>query len=126
MPETVIRLTDAPRFGDDGTEITGYASPTRGSDSVSAWKVLLQPGAGSPVHRLSTGEAFIALAGQVGSSSTGARTSCVPVMPSACLRASRSGSSTPRMSHLRPCAAWLRAGWARSETGSLSRLPGPQ
>ncbi len=64
MTETVIRLTDAPQFGDDGTEITGYASPTRGSESVSAWKVLLHPGAGSPIHQLTSGEAFIALAGR--------------------------------------------------------------
>jgi quercetin dioxygenase-like cupin family protein len=64
VQETIIRRGDAPRFGDDGTEIIGYASPTRGSEKVSAWKVRLQPGAGSPVHRLTEGEAFIALAGR--------------------------------------------------------------
>jgi mannose-6-phosphate isomerase-like protein (cupin superfamily) len=63
MEATVIRLAQAPRFGQDGTEITGYASPTRGSKRVSAWKVVLQPGASSPVHQLTEGEAFIALAG---------------------------------------------------------------
>ncbi len=64
MPETIIRHADAPRFGDDGTEITGYASPTRGSDAVSAWKVVLHPGAASPVHQLTDTEAFIALQGR--------------------------------------------------------------
>ena len=63
MQETIIRRGDAPRFGEDGTEITGYASPTRGSSRVSAWRLLLRPGAGSPVHTLTEGEAFIALAG---------------------------------------------------------------
>jgi quercetin dioxygenase-like cupin family protein len=64
VPETVIRRDAAPRFGSEGTEITGYASPSRGSESVSAWKVRLAPGAGSPLHRLTHGEAFIALAGR--------------------------------------------------------------
>ena len=64
MQETIIRGDTAPRFGDDGTEITGYASPTRGSERVSAWKVRLEPGAASPIHRLTEGEAFIALAGR--------------------------------------------------------------
>ena len=64
MQETIIRSDDAPRFGDEGTEITGYASPTRGSEKVAAWKVRLHPGAASPVHRLTEGEAFIALAGR--------------------------------------------------------------
>jgi quercetin dioxygenase-like cupin family protein len=62
--ETIIRRGDAPRFGENGTEIIGYASPTRGSEKLSAWKVRLSPGAGSPVHTLTEGEAFIALAGR--------------------------------------------------------------
>jgi mannose-6-phosphate isomerase-like protein (cupin superfamily) len=64
MRETIIRHRDAPRFGDEGTEITGYASPTRGSVAVSAWKVVLHPGAASPVHQLTDTEAFIALRGR--------------------------------------------------------------
>ena len=64
MPETVIRRQDAPLFEVEGTEITGYASPTRGSRSVSAWKVRLDPGAGSPYHQLTDTEAFIALSGR--------------------------------------------------------------
>jgi mannose-6-phosphate isomerase-like protein (cupin superfamily) len=64
MNETVIRHDDAPRFGLEGTEITGYASPSRGGGAVSAWKLLLHPGTTSPVHQLTRGEVFIALAGR--------------------------------------------------------------
>ncbi len=71
--ETVIRHADAPRFGGDGTEITGYASPTRGSEAVSAWRVVLQPGASSPVHELTDTEAFITLGGR-GTFEFGSRT----------------------------------------------------
>jgi len=62
--ETIIRAEEAPTFGADDIEITGYASPTRGSERVSAWKVRLPPGAASPVHQLTEGEAFIALEGR--------------------------------------------------------------
>jgi mannose-6-phosphate isomerase-like protein (cupin superfamily) len=57
---TIIREQDAPRFGQDGVEGTGLASPSRGCDTVSAWRVLLQPGAGSPEHTLTSDEAFVA------------------------------------------------------------------
>jgi mannose-6-phosphate isomerase-like protein (cupin superfamily) len=60
---TIIRLQDAPRFGQDGVEVTGLASPSRGCDTVSAWRVVLQPGAGSPEHTLTSDEAFVALRG---------------------------------------------------------------
>ena len=64
MIETVIRGAEAPRFGQDGTQVVGYASPTRGSESVSAWKVALDPGAASPRHELTHGEVFIVLDGK--------------------------------------------------------------
>lgn len=63
MIETVIRGSEAPRFGQDGTQVVGYASPTRGSESVSAWRVALAPGAASPRHELTHGEVFIVLDG---------------------------------------------------------------
>lgn len=63
MTETVIRRSEAPQFRQEGTHVTGYASPTRGSESVSAWKVALDPGAASPRHALTHGEVFIVLAG---------------------------------------------------------------
>ncbi|MEA2156797.1 MAG: hypothetical protein QOE11_2937 [Solirubrobacteraceae bacterium] len=63
MSATVIRHAEAPRFGDEHTEILGYASPSRGSHAVSAWRVRLHPGAASPVHTLTAGEVFLALEG---------------------------------------------------------------
>ena len=60
---TIIREQDAPRFGQDGVEVTGLASPSRGCDTVSAWRVLLAPGAASPEHTLTSDEAFVALRG---------------------------------------------------------------
>lgn len=63
MSATVIRAAEAPRFGQDGTEITGYASPTRGAQPLASWRVRLQPGASSPEHTVTHGEAFIVLDG---------------------------------------------------------------
>jgi mannose-6-phosphate isomerase-like protein (cupin superfamily) len=60
---TIIREQDAPRFEQDGVEVTGLASPSRGCDTVSAWRVLLAPGAASPEHTLTSDEAFVALRG---------------------------------------------------------------
>ena len=64
MTETIIRGADAPQFGDAGILITGYGSPSRGADSVAAWKVSLQPGAASPLHELTHHEVFIVLSGE--------------------------------------------------------------
>ena len=61
---TIIRDQDAPRFGADGVSVTGLASPSRGCASVSAWRVVLAPGAGSPEHTLTSDEAFVALRGR--------------------------------------------------------------
>jgi mannose-6-phosphate isomerase-like protein (cupin superfamily) len=60
---TIIKEQDAPRFGEAGVSITGLASPSRGCATVSAWRVLLEPGAGSPEHTLTSDEAFVALRG---------------------------------------------------------------
>jgi mannose-6-phosphate isomerase-like protein (cupin superfamily) len=60
---TIIREQHAPRFGQDGVEVTGLASPSRGCETVSAWRVLMQPGACSPEHGLTSDEAFVALRG---------------------------------------------------------------
>ena len=62
-PKTLIRREDAPRFAHEGTEVVAYASPSRGSASISAWRLALDPGAESPVHELSCDEAFLALRG---------------------------------------------------------------
>jgi mannose-6-phosphate isomerase-like protein (cupin superfamily) len=60
---TIIREQDAPRFGQDGVEVTGLAAPSRGCETVSAWRIVLHPGAGSPEHTLTSDEAFVALRG---------------------------------------------------------------
>jgi quercetin dioxygenase-like cupin family protein len=61
---TIIRDHDAPRFGDHGVSVTGLASPSRGCASISAWRVVLEPGAASPEHTLTSDEAFVALRGR--------------------------------------------------------------
>jgi quercetin dioxygenase-like cupin family protein len=64
MKATLIRADDAPRFGQDGTAITGYASPSRGSEHVASWRIRLEPGAGSPLHDLTHGESFVVIVGR--------------------------------------------------------------
>src|SRR4051794_38530368 len=61
---TIIRDGDAPRFGEEGVSVTGPASPSRGCATVTAWRVVLAPGAGSPEHALTSDEAFVALRGR--------------------------------------------------------------
>jgi len=63
MAATFIRAAEAPRFEVHGAEVIGYASPTRGSRSVATWRLVLAPGAESPVHQLSVDETFVVLAG---------------------------------------------------------------
>lgn len=63
MPKTLIRRQDAPQFDLAGTRVTAYASPSRGSTGVAAWRLVLDPGAESPLHELTADEAFVALAG---------------------------------------------------------------
>jgi len=62
---TLIRADDAPRFGQDGFDIVGLAAPSRGCAGVSAWRITAAPGAASPVHRLTTDEAFVVVRGTV-------------------------------------------------------------
>src|SRR5260370_37660786 len=63
MKPTVVRLQDAPRFEVEGTAVTAYASPSRGSQALSAWRLALAAGAQSPLHTLEVDEGFLALAG---------------------------------------------------------------
>jgi mannose-6-phosphate isomerase-like protein (cupin superfamily) len=64
MPTTLIRAEQAPCFDLGSTRVTAYASPSRGSATVSAWRLVLDPGAESPLHELTGDEAFIALSGE--------------------------------------------------------------
>jgi mannose-6-phosphate isomerase-like protein (cupin superfamily) len=43
--------------------VVGLASPSRGCATVSAWRVVLAPGAASPEHSVTSDEAFVALRG---------------------------------------------------------------
>lgn len=63
MKPTLITRQDAPPFGADGTAITGYAAPSRGSASVSLWRVHLDAGVSSPLHEVDTEEVFLGMAG---------------------------------------------------------------
>lgn len=63
MAATFIRAAEAPRFEVHGAQVTGYASPTRGSDSVSTWRLVLAKGATSPHHQLSVDETFLVVSG---------------------------------------------------------------
>jgi quercetin dioxygenase-like cupin family protein len=64
LSETVIRGEEAPRFEAPGTDVVGYASPSRGSATISAWRVTLHPGAASPLHSLTSDEAFLVVSGR--------------------------------------------------------------
>ena len=64
MNETVIRRSDAPEFDQGDIMVTGYGAPTRGSQSVAAWQIALEPGAASPEHTLTHDEVFIILDGE--------------------------------------------------------------
>lgn len=64
MAPTLVRKEDAPRFEVHGAQVVGYASPSRGSPGLSAWRVSLDPGAQSPLHALEGDEVFLALRGE--------------------------------------------------------------
>src|SRR4051812_47136198 len=59
----IIRFDDAPRFTAGGTTATGYASPSRGAQSLSVWRIALAAGECSPPHTLTHEEVFLALEG---------------------------------------------------------------
>jgi mannose-6-phosphate isomerase-like protein (cupin superfamily) len=62
----VIDASDAVHFNhDDGTQVVGLASPSRGSTELSAWRLRLAVGACSPRHAVDREEVFVILAGRV-------------------------------------------------------------
>jgi quercetin dioxygenase-like cupin family protein len=62
----VIPASTATRFEPgSGTEVVGLASPSRGSQELSAWRVRLAAGAGSPRHAVDREEIFVVLSGRV-------------------------------------------------------------
>lgn len=62
---TVIAQEDARVFDTGGAQITGLASPSRGSSTLAAWRVRLKADHPSPEHSLSGEEVFIVLEGSV-------------------------------------------------------------
>jgi mannose-6-phosphate isomerase-like protein (cupin superfamily) len=97
MIETVIRRSEAPEFGDGGVSVTGYGSPTRGSRSVAAWELALEPGASSPEHTLTRDEVFIVLSGEATFEVEGrhhqiARGDAICVPPEVAFRLSNAGA----------------------------------
>jgi quercetin dioxygenase-like cupin family protein len=59
----IIRSDDAPRFTAGGTTATGYASPSRGAQGLSLWRIVLTAGECTPPHTLTHEEVFLALDG---------------------------------------------------------------
>jgi mannose-6-phosphate isomerase-like protein (cupin superfamily) len=59
----LISSHDAPTFQQDGVTAIGYASPSRGSNDLSVWRLSLVAGERSPAHSLSREEVFVALGG---------------------------------------------------------------
>ena len=122
---TIIRDQHAPRFGQDGVVVTGLASPSRGCATVSAWRVLLQPGAASPEHTLTSDEAFVALRGSArveldGEAHELGAGDCLVVAP----RRRVPHPQRRRASRSRPSAAWRRAGQAVVAGRVRSSRPG--
>jgi mannose-6-phosphate isomerase-like protein (cupin superfamily) len=57
---------EAPRFQLPGLELTGLASPSRGSSDVCTWRLTLEPGLTSPdPHTLDRDEIFMVLRGAI-------------------------------------------------------------
>lgn len=61
----LITAADAPRFGQDGFDMTGLAAPSRGCATLSTWRIHAAPGAASPVHHLTSDEAFVVVTGEL-------------------------------------------------------------
>ena len=60
----LIKHTEAPVFDAEGTTVTAYAAPSRGSSEMSLWQIELAPGSTSPLHHMDCEEVFLGLQGQ--------------------------------------------------------------
>ena len=65
--KTILRAADAPRFEIPGVTFIGMASPSRGTEQVCTWKIVVdanhQSGA---AHTLDRDEVFMVLSGSIG------------------------------------------------------------
>lgn len=64
--KTILRAADAPRFEIPGVTFVGMASPTRGSEQLCTWKIIVAAGheTDSP-HTLDRDEVFMVLSGSI-------------------------------------------------------------
>jgi uncharacterized RmlC-like cupin family protein len=64
---TILRAADAPRFEIPGVTFVGMASPSRGSDQLCTWKIIVAPNHESgAAHTLDRDEVFMVLSGSIG------------------------------------------------------------
>jgi redox-sensitive bicupin YhaK (pirin superfamily) len=64
---TILRAVDAPRFEIPGVTFVGMASPSRGSEQVCTWKIIVAPRHESAAaHTLDRDEVFMVLSGSIG------------------------------------------------------------
>jgi mannose-6-phosphate isomerase-like protein (cupin superfamily) len=66
-----IAAANAPVFKIPGVTFTGLASPSRGSQENSVWRVTLDAGAPGAAHRLTREEVFVVKAGSAIASLSG-------------------------------------------------------
>jgi mannose-6-phosphate isomerase-like protein (cupin superfamily) len=63
---TILRAADAPRFEIPGVTFVGMASPSRGSEQLCTWKIIVAPRHESAgAHTLDRDEVFMVLSGSV-------------------------------------------------------------
>lgn len=60
----IIRSSSAPRFTLPGLDVTGLASPSRGSCETCMWRLVLAPGTPGALHTVDREEIFVATAGR--------------------------------------------------------------
>ena len=60
---TLIKHAEAPVFDAEGTTVTAYAAPSRGSSGVSLWQIELAPGSTSPLHYMDCEEVVLGIDG---------------------------------------------------------------
>ena len=63
---TILRAAEAPRFEIPGVTFVGMASPSRGSNQLCTWKIIVAAGheSGGP-HALDRDEVFMVLSGSI-------------------------------------------------------------
>lgn len=59
----IIKHTAAPSFALPGVTVTGLASPSRGAQETSVWRLTIAPGTPGTEHTIDREEVFVALHG---------------------------------------------------------------